>query len=226
MTTTIGPGAALAADANVHLLAQTNLLLADHAVIRDRDARREDFVLRSARIIRRLLETALDLMPYEPYQVRTPIGAHYTGTRLSRPICAVSVMRAGDSMAEVLRTVDPSIRIGKILVQRDPTTKLPHRSYVALPDDLSDRHVLLLDPMLATGGTALTAIDTVRERGVPEEHIVFVNLITVASGVQVLHDRYPNVRLVTSAIDEQLNDDAYMVPGIGDFGDRFFGTDR
>ena len=137
----------------------------------------------------------------------------------------MSVARAGDSMETELRTMMPGIRLGKILIQRDNVTKLPHLYYAALPTDIARRHVLLLDPMLATGGTALTAIQVIMDAGVPEEHIVFVNLLSAPEGIRVVRDRHPRVRLVTSSIEEGLNENAFMQPGIGDFGDRYFGTD-
>ncbi|WNV87873.1 uracil phosphoribosyltransferase [Umezawaea sp. Da 62-37] len=207
-------------------LPQTNQLRALHTVIRDRDASRQDFVFYSERIIRLLVESALDLLPFEPRDVRTPVGAVYRGLDFAADLVGVPVVRAGESMEGVLREVCRSIRIGKILIQRDKVTKLPHLYYSALPADISRRHVLLLDPMLATGGTALEAIRVLLEHGVAEERIIFINLITVPEGITAVCERHPAVRIVTSAIEEKLNENAYMLPGIGDFGDRFFGTDK
>ena len=210
---------------NVHLLPQTNQLRALHTIIRDRNARREDFVFYSGRIIRLLIETGLNLLPFEPHEVETPVGRKYDGLRFASQICGVSVARAGESMEAGLRDVCRSIRIGKILIQRDKTTKLPHLYYSCLPSDIARRHVLLLDPMLATGGTALAAIKVLLDRGVAEEKIIFINLITVPVGIAAVSERHPNVKIITSSIEERLNENAYMMPGIGDFGDRYFGTD-
>ncbi|MDI1476292.1 uracil phosphoribosyltransferase [Polyangium sp. y55x31] len=210
---------------NVHLLPQTNQLRALHTVIRDRNVRREDFVFYSGRIIRLLIEAGLNLLPFDPCEVETPVGKTYDGLRFASQICGVSVVRAGESMEAGLRAVCGSIRIGKILIQRDKRTKLPHLYYSSLPEDIARRHVLLLDPMLATGGTALAAIQVLLERGVAEEKIIFINLITAPEGIAVVGERHPGVKIVTSSIEERLNENAYMVPGIGDFGDRYFGTD-
>jgi uracil phosphoribosyltransferase len=226
MSSTIAPSIEEYLGTNVHLLAQTDQLRALHSLIRDRTVRREDFVFYAGRINRLLIERSLDLLPFEPWDVQTPVGRTYDGLRFASDICGVSIARAGDSMEAALRAVCRSIRIGKILIQRDKVTKLPRLYYAALPDDIAQRHVLLLDPMLATGGTALAAIQVLLDGGVAEERIVFVNLITVPEGITAVCRRYPRVRIVTSAIDEHLNEDAYMIPGIGDFGDRFFGTDR
>jgi uracil phosphoribosyltransferase len=209
----------------VHLLPQTKQLRALHAIIRDRHADREDFVSNASRVIRQLVEAGLEMLPFEPYEVQTPVGRAYHGLRITSQVCGVSIARAGESMEAELRAMSPGIRIGKILIQRDKVTKLPHLYYSALPADIAQRHVLLLDPMLATGGTALAAIEVLLDKGVPEEHIVFVNLLSAPEGIKVVRERYPSVRMVTSSIEERLDENAYMQPGIGDFGDRYFGTD-
>lgn len=209
---------------NVHLLPQTDQLRALHTVVRDRGATPEDFVFCSGRIIRLLIEASLNLFPFEPRDVVTPVGSTYHGLRPAVRLCGVPVVRAGESMESELRAVCPGIPIGKILIQRDTTTKLPRLYYTKFPEDIAERHVLLLDPMLATGGTALAAIEVLLERGVPEENIVFVNFITVPEGVHAVCERFPRVRIVTSSVEQRLNENAYMVPGIGDFGDRYFGT--
>lgn len=211
---------------HLHLLPQTNRLRSLHTVIRDRDACRADFVQTSAQIFRLLIETALDLLPVEPRQVRTPVGHTYHGLRPAAPVCGVSIARAGESMESELRAVLPQARIGKILLQRDKITKQPHFYYAALPPDIAASQVLLLDPMLATGGTALAALELLHDHGVAEEHVVFVNLLSSPEGIRAVASRHPRVRIVTSAVEERLNADAYMLPGIGDFGDRYFGTDQ
>ncbi|MEU4805170.1 uracil phosphoribosyltransferase [Actinosynnema sp. NPDC023587] len=226
MTSTSAPSIEQYLGENVRLLPQTNQLRALHTVIRDREASREDFVSYSERIIRLLVEAALDLLPFEPHVVRTPVGADYQGLRFAPKLCGVPIVRAGESMEAGLRAVCPAIRIGKVLIQRDKTTKLPHLYYSALPEDIAQRHVLLLDPMLATGGTALVAVRLLLDRGVPEGNIVFVNLLTVAEGISAVCGAHPAVRIVTSSIEERLDENAYMIPGIGDFGDRYFGTDK
>lgn len=210
---------------NVHLLPQTHQLRALHTVIRDRNARREDFVFYSERIIRMLVEASLNLLPFEKHDVQTPVGRTYEGLRFASKLCGVSVVRAGESMEAGLREVCRSIRIGKILIQRDKVTKLPKLYYASLPADIAERQVLLMDPMLATGGSALAAIQVLLDKGVPEENIIFINLLTVPEGITAVCQRHPKLRLVTSSIEERLNENAYMLPGIGDFGDRFFGTD-
>ncbi|MFF4583238.1 uracil phosphoribosyltransferase [Streptomyces sp. NPDC001389] len=209
---------------NVHPLPQTNQLRAMHTIIRDRRASRADFVFYSRRIIRLLLESALNQLPFDQHEAITPVGETYEGLRLGPQLCAVPVVRAGDSMLDELRQVIPDITVGKLLIQRDKTTKLPHLYYKNFPEDIAQRHVLLLEPMLATGGSAKAAIEVLLDAGVKEENIVFVNFLASPEGIEAVHAAYPLVKIVTSSIEQRLNENAFMIPGIGDFGDRYFGT--
>jgi uracil phosphoribosyltransferase len=209
---------------NVYLLPQTNYLQAMHTVIRDRQVPRADFVSCSHRIIRLLLQASMELLPFDKREVTTPVGETYTGLTLAAKLCAVSVIRAGESMEAEVRDLIPGVRIGKILIQRDKKTKLPTLYYSQLPDDIAERHVLLLEPMLATGGSALAALGVLLAAGVAEQNIIFVNFLAAPEGIDVVSRAHPRVRIVTSSIENRLNENAFMVPGIGDFGDRYFGT--
>ncbi|MEU6082730.1 uracil phosphoribosyltransferase [Streptomyces sp. NPDC047108] len=209
---------------NVVLLPQTNQLRALHTVIRDRNASQTDFAVYSRRIIRLLLEAGLDLLPFEKREVTTPVGQTYDGLGFTTPLCGVSVVRAGESMETELREMLPGISIGKILIQRDKQTKLPDLLYKNLPGDIAEGHVLLLEPMLATAGSALAALDVLRDSGVQDERIVLINFLASPQGLERVGRAAPAVRIVTSAVEDGLNEHAFMVPGIGDFGDRFFGT--
>lgn len=210
---------------NVHLLPQTPQLRVLHTIIRDKSAKRIDFVVASQRIIRMLIESGLSLLPLERCQVQTPVGRTYNGLRFVGDLCGVSVVRAGDSMESVFREIEPSARIGKILIQRDKTTKLPKLYYSSLPDELPSSQILLFEPMLATGGSGIAAIKVLLDHGAKADQIILINLLTVPEGIAAVQERFPEVRIVTSAIDDCLSGDAFMLPGIGDFGDRFFGTD-
>lgn len=123
-----------------------------------------------------------------------------------------------------LRAVCKSVRIGKILIQRDEATAQPKLFYVKLPRDIAERQVLLLDPMLATGGSILKAIEELIKCGVREDKIIFLNMVAAPEGIHAVFARYPNMLIVTSEIDAGLNEMKYILPGIGDFGDRYFGT--
>ena len=128
-------------------------------------------------------------------------------------------------MLGVVRDMLPSVAVGKILIQRDEATALPHLMYSKLPPDVATRPVLLLDPMLATGGSAVAACKVLVDAGVPPTNIVFVNIVCVKEGLEAIAKAYPDVKVVTGAVDPTLNEKKYIVPGLGDFGDRYFGTD-
>lgn len=211
-------------DGNVYVLPQTTNLRAMHTIIRDRCASQADFVVYSGRIIRLLLEAAMDLLPFDEHEITTPVGVSYRGLKAARDLCAVPVIRAGESMEAELRGLLPGVPVGKILIQRDKTTKLPHLLYSLLPHDIATRQVLLLEPMLATGGSALAAIALLRDAGVPEDQIIFVNFLASPEGLRALCATHPGLQIVTSSIEAGLNENAFMIPGIGDFGDRYFGT--
>lgn len=208
--------------ANVHILPQTPQLIALLTMIRDRSTGRADFIFYSNRIIRLLVEEGLNHLPVESQEITTPVGHTYAGVKFEGKICGVSIMRAGESMEQGLRDCCRSVRIGKILIQRDEETAKPKLYYDKLPEDISERWVLLLDPMLATGGSALMAIDVLKSRGVPEDHILFLNLIASPEGAQNLAEQFPKVRVVTAFVDQGLDEKNYIVPGLGDFGDRFY----
>ncbi|EUC47221.1 hypothetical protein COCMIDRAFT_3781 [Bipolaris oryzae ATCC 44560] len=207
---------------NVHILPQSPQLIALLTMIRDRNTGRADFIFYSNRIIRLLVEEGLNHLPVESQEITTPVGRTYSGVKFQGKICGVSIMRAGESMEQGLRDCCRSVRIGKILIQRDEETSKPKLYYDKLPEDISERWVLLLDPMLATGGSALMAIDVLKSRGVPEDHILFLNLIASPEGAQSLAEKFPKVRVVTAFVDEGLDEKNYIIPGLGDFGDRFY----
>jgi len=208
------------------VLRETPLTSALHTTMRDKTASRHTFVTASNRLVRLLIEEALGLLPAEKVTIETPCGP-YEGTRLpaEERIVAVSILRAADCMLGEVRAMMPSVAVGKILIQRDEATAMPQLMYSKLPPDMADRPVLLLDPMLATGGSAVTAVKVLVERGVKPASIVFVNVVCVKEGIDALAAAYPEVRIVTGAIDPILNEKKYIVPGLGDFGDRYFGTD-
>lgn len=210
---------------NVTVLRETKLTRALHTAIRDKAASRHQFVTASNRLTRLLIEEALALLPSEEVTVETPCGP-YAGCRLpdEERICAVSILRAADCMLGEVRAMMPSVAVGKILIQRDEETALPQLLYSKLPPDIAARPVLLLDPMLATGGSAVAACRLLAEAGVPPESIIFVNVLCVKEGLQAMASAFPAVRVVTGAIDPVLNGSKYIVPGLGDFGDRYFGT--
>ncbi|MBC7631519.1 uracil phosphoribosyltransferase [Aeromicrobium sp.] len=209
----------------LHVLPATPALLAAHTLIRDRDASREVFTTQSRRVFRMLLETAVGLLPSEPKEVLTPAGHVFTGLVLTENVCAVSVVRAGESLESELWAVVPGVRVGKILIQRDKSTAQPRLYYSHLPPNMEHQHVLLLEPMLATGGSLLAALDVLASAGTPSSRVIAVNLLSSPPGLARVMEEHPDLTVVTSSVEQELDDNAFMVPGIGDFGDRYFGTD-
>ncbi|KZP05338.1 PRTase-like protein [Athelia psychrophila] len=205
---------------SVFTLPQTAQLEALYTIIRDKDTSRGDFLFYSDRIIRLLVEEALNHLPVVAKSVQTPTGATYDGLGFEGKICGVSILRAGEAMEAGLREVCRSVRIGKILIQRDEETALPKLFYSKFPQDIASRYVLLLDPMLATGGSAMKAVEVLVEHGVPEDRIIFVNLISSPEGLKTFCAKYPTLRVITGWIDKGLNEQAYIIPGLGDFGER------
>jgi uracil phosphoribosyltransferase len=139
-------------------------------------------------------------------------------------ICAVSIIRSGDCLVEAVREVEPATKVGKILIQRDEDhpDKIAKLFYSKLPHDVADLYVLLCDPMLATGGSAVKALDVlVDDYGVDPAKIIFANVICVPEGLARLADAYPAVKVVTAWVDEKLNKDKFIIPGLGDWGDRY-----
>lgn len=207
---------------NVILLPQTNQLLGLYSIIRNKETHRSDFVFYSDRIIRLLVEKGLDQLPVEPMTVETHTDSVYEGVKFLGKICGVSIVRAGESMEQGLRDCCRSVRIGKILIQRDEETALPKLFYEKLPEDISDRYVFLLDPMLATGGSAILATEVLISRGVKPERIFFLNLLAAPEGINNYHAKFPNIKIITGGIDPKLDDKKRIYPGLGDFGDRYY----
>uniref|UniRef100_A0A7S2ZZY2 uracil phosphoribosyltransferase n=2 Tax=Rhodosorus marinus TaxID=101924 RepID=A0A7S2ZZY2_9RHOD len=206
---------------------KTNQLMALMTIIRDRDTRRADWIFYADRVIRLVVEHALNFLPVAVKKVNTPVDeATYSGLAFLNKIVGVSIIRGGEAMENALRSCCRNIRIGKILIQRDESTATPEYYYSKLPEDIHERHVLLLDPMLATGGSLLTAIRVLLDSGVREEKIIAVTVIAAADGIRAVTQKHPLIRIVTAEVDEHLNDKKYIVPGCGDFGDRYFGTEN
>ncbi|GAA5933530.1 hypothetical protein JCM3775_003723 [Rhodotorula graminis] len=207
---------------NTHPLPRTGQLAALLTGLRNKETSRGAFVFYADRVNRLLVEEGLNHLPVLEKSVTTPTGLEYNGVGFEGKICGVSIMRAGESMEAGLRECCRAVRIGKILIQRDEETALAKLFYAKLPEDIADRYCLLLDPMLATGGSAIKAIEVLIDHGVPQERIIFLNLVSCPEGLRAMYDAYPQVKIVTAWVDEALNEQKYIVPGLGDFGDRYF----
>lgn len=196
--------------------------------IRDKNTSKVDFVHYSNRLLRLLLEYTLGLEPTKSTEGQTSTNGTYENLELlNDSYTVVVILRAGASMLGETQNIMPQIKTGFILIQRNESAseKDPIFYYSKLPTGIAESRVLLVDPMLATGGSVISAISELLKAGVKEENIVFINLISCAEGINAISSAHPNIKLVTAQIDPFLNEDRYIVPGLGDFGDRYYGTD-
>lgn len=160
-------------------------------------------------------------MELEDIEIETPI-TKMVGKKMKRQIALVPILRAGLGMVDALMNIIPAAKIGHIGLYRNEETLEPVEYYCKLPTDVADRQVLVLDPMLATGGSAIDAISMIKKRGVTR--IKFVCIIAAPVGIEALRKAHPDVEIYCGAVDEKLNENGYIVPGLGDAGDRLFGT--
>ena len=167
-----------------------------------------------------LVYEATRAVPHENVTVRTPL-AETAGTRLAPPPLLVAVLRAGLGMVDSAHVLLPDASVGFVGVARDEETALPTQYLESLPDDLGGRPVFVLDPMLATGGSMKHAVGLLQQRGA--DNVTVVCVVATPEGIAALEKAAPHARLFTAAVDDGLNDDAYIVPGLGDAGDRQFG---
>ncbi|QEA32147.1 uracil phosphoribosyltransferase [Secundilactobacillus malefermentans] len=161
-------------------------------------------------------------MPLENVEIETPIGKTTVKTLAGKKVAIVPILRAGIGMVDGILELIPAAKVGHIGMYRDEKTLKPHEYFVKLPSDIDQRQVYVVDPMLATGGSAIMAIDALKKRGATS--IKFMCLVSAPEGVKALQEAHPDIDIYTAALDEKLNEDGYIVPGLGDAGDRLFGT--
>ena len=161
-------------------------------------------------------------LPTEEVEVQTPVAVAKCQMLSGKKLAIVPVLRAGLGMVDRMVDMIPSAKIGHIGLYRDPETHQPVEYYCKLPEDIESRVVFVVDPMLATGGSAVAAIDFLKAKGC--RNIVMMNIIGCPEGIKAVQEAHPDVELYVAAVDERLNEHAYIIPGLGDAGDRIFGT--
>ncbi len=192
------------------------------SILRDENTSTKDF--------RQLINEIAMLMTYEStrdlptssIEVKTPCGIASCNHIAGRKLAFVPILRAGLGMVDGCLQLVPSARVGHIGLYRDEETHTPVEYYCKLPKDINERDVFVVDPMLATGGSAIDAISQIKKRG--PRKIVFMCIIAAPEGLKALEEAHPDVDIYCAALDEKLNDDCYIIPGLGDAGDRIFGT--
>ena len=192
------------------------------SLMRDRNTGTKEFRDLVSEIATLLCYEATRDLPTEEVEVETPIALARTHVLAGRKLALVPILRAGLGMVDGILTLIPSAKVGHIGLYRDPQTLEPVEYYCKMPNDISERDVIILDPMLATGGSASAAIQFIKNYGV--KHIKLMNIIAAPEGIQRVHHDHPDVDIYCAALDEKLNDHGYIVPGLGDAGDRIFGT--
>ena len=165
---------------------------------------------------------ALRDLPLEDVEVETPIETCMTPMLAGKKLAIVPILRAGLGMVNGVLSLVPSAKIGHIGLYRDEETHEPHEYFCKLPNAIEQRTIVVTDPMLATGGSAVAAIDFIKQHG--GKHIKFMCIIAAPEGVKKLHEAHPDVQIYVGHLDRELNENAYICPGLGDAGDRIFGT--
>jgi uracil phosphoribosyltransferase len=205
------------------------LYIFDHPLIQHKTAlmrKKETSVKDFRELVREVamlmtFEATRDL-PLESVDIETPICPTTVNMLKGEDIAIVPILRAGLGMVDGMLSLIPNAKVGHIGLYRDPDTHLPVEYYCKLPSDIDKRVIFVVDPMLATGGSAVAAIDFIKQRG--GKHIIFMCLIAAPEGIKVLQEAHPEIDIFIAAKDEYLDENAYIVPGLGDAGDRLYGT--
>jgi uracil phosphoribosyltransferase len=208
---------------------KADLTLIDHPLIQHKLTLMRDENTAAA-VFRQLLREIAHLMAYEvlrdlpldPVQITTPLETIQSPKLAGKKLCFISILRAGNGLLEGMLDLVPSARVGHVGLYRDPETLRPVEYYKKFPRALEDRLCIVVDPMLATGNSAVAAVQKVKGAGA--KNIKFVCLLTAPEGVEVFAGAHPDVPIYTASIDRQLNDHGYILPGLGDAGDRIYGT--
>ncbi len=206
-----------------------NVTVVEHPLVQHKLAlmrRKETSTVEFRRLLREIAlllgyEVTRDL-PLTSERIETPLTEMLAPRLKGKKMVLVSILRAGNGLLEGMLDLIPSARVGHIGLYRDPKTLVAVEYYFKVPRDLSDRLVIVVDPMLATGNSAAAAVGRLKEEGA--NNIKFVCLLAAPEGVRALSEAYPDVPIITAAIDDHLNDHGYIVPGLGDAGDRLYGT--
>ncbi len=206
-----------------------NVTIFDHPLIqhkttimRQKDTSNKEFRESVEEITMLMCYEALRDLPLKDIEIETPITKTTQKVVAGKPLAVVPILRAGLGMVNGLLALVPTAKVGHIGMYRDEETLMPHEYYCKLPPDIDKRLIVVVDPMLATGGSAIDAISQIKSYG--GQHIKFLCLIAAPEGIKALTEAHPDVQIYCANVDEKLNENGYIVPGLGDAGDRIFGT--
>ena len=202
----------------------TNHPLIQHklTIMRNKETASKEFRQLVGEIAMLMCYEATRDLSLRPIKVETPLVTAEFNTLAGKKLAFIPILRAGLGMVDGVLQLVPSARVGHIGLYRDPETLKPVEYYCKLPSDINEREVIVLDPMLATGGSAIDAISLIKQRS--PKSIKFMGIIAAPEGLAALQEAHPDVDIFCAALDEKLNDHGYIVPGLGDAGDRIFGT--
>ena len=206
---------------NVHIMTHP-LIQHKISMLRDKQTGTNEFRKLIEEIATLMGYEALRDLPLEDVEIETPIETCQTPMIAGKKLAIVPILRAGLGMVEGLLALVPSAKIGHIGLYRDHVTHEPHEYYCKIPDPIDQRLIVALDPMLATGGSAIAAVDFIKQHG--GKQIKFMCIIAAPEGLKRLQEAHPDIQIYVGHLDRQLNEDAYICPGLGDAGDRIFGT--
>ena len=206
---------------NIHVLDHP-LIQHKLAILRSKNTSVKEFRELISEISGLMCYEATRNLPTKEVDVQTPVAVAKCRRLAGKKLAIIPILRAGLGMVDAMVDLIPSAKIGHIGLYRDPETHLPVEYYCKLPEDIGNRQVFVVDPMLATGGSAVAAIDFLKQHGC--RNIVMMNIIGAPEGVETVRKAHPDVDIYLAALDEKLNEHAYIVPGLGDAGDRIFGT--
>jgi len=192
------------------------------AILRNKDTGVKEFRELVSEIAGLMCYEATRNLPLVEVDVETPVAMAKCHMLAGKKLAIVPILRAGLGMVDSMVDMIPSAKIGHIGLYRDPETHMPVEYYCKLPDDIEKRQVYVVDPMLATGGSAVAAIDFLKQHGC--KNIIMMNIIGCPEGIKAVQEAHPDVDMYLAAVDERLNEHAYIIPGLGDAGDRIFGT--
>ncbi len=192
------------------------------SILRDKKTGSKEFRALVSEIATLICYEATRDLPLEEIETETPVAAAKTKVIAGKKLAFVPILRAGLGMVDGVLALVPSARVGHIGLYRDPETLKPVEYYCKLPADIEEREVIVIDPMLATGGSAIDAISQIKLRG--PKVIKFMGIIAAPEGLEALKKAHPDVEIYVAALDDHLNEHGYIVPGLGDAGDRIFGT--
>ena len=193
-------------------------------ILRDKNTSSYGFRQAADRLSHILAHEAADYMTTKKIKLQTPIDST-VGIELAQPIVLIPILRSGITMLPVFLNYFPDATVGVVGLKRDEKTSVAHWYYENLPPLTGTEQIIILDPMIATGGTGIEILKKLKEHGVSQDQILFVSIVCAPEGLEAIRSEFPDIAIITVSVDDHLNDKKFIVPGLGDFGDRYFGTE-